>query len=182
GILNHNNNVMKIKVIRDELNQWYLYRDMTGSGNSFINEGTVTDSTYTSSSFFGFLVKQSTSSFFQKHLFDDIEIKNYVPDKIAPEIVGVTAISSTKVDVLFNEPVEKSSNIFSNYHANNGLGMPTDVAVDIQNAALVHLTFENQFTNGYVYTLSVEGIKDLAGNKTENTKVNFSFYVPQQYD
>ncbi|MEO8853986.1 MAG: lamin tail domain-containing protein [Ginsengibacter sp.] len=182
GILNHSSNVMKVKVIRDESNQWLLYRDMTGSGNSFINEGTVTDSTYTNSNFFGFLVKQSTSSFFQKHFFDDIEIKNYVPDKTAPEIVSVTAVSSTTLDILFNEPLEKSSNIFSNYSANNALGMPTYVTLDAQNPALVHLTFENLFTNGYAYTLTVNGVKDLDGNKTENAKASFSFYIPQQYD
>lgn len=182
GILNHSNNVMKIKVIRDELNRWYLYRDMTGSGNSFVNEGTATDSTFTNSDFFGFLVKQSTSAFFQKHFFDDVEVKNYLPDKTPPEIVSVTAISSTNIDVLFNEPLEKSSNIFSNYSGNNGLGMPAIVTVDAQNPALVHLTFENQFANGYVYTLTADGIKDFAGNKTENTKANFSFYVPKQYD
>ena len=74
GILNNSNNVMKIKVIRDAANQWILYRDLSGTGNSYTSEGSVTDATYTSSAFFGFYIKQSTASFFQKHFFDDIEI------------------------------------------------------------------------------------------------------------
>ena len=64
----------------------YFTRDMSGTGNTYITEGTVTDATYTSSSFFGFLVKQSTASFFQKHYFDDIEIKHYGADITPPSI------------------------------------------------------------------------------------------------
>ena len=51
GVLNTNNNVMKIKVIRDASNQWILSRDLSGSGNSYTSEGSVTDATYISSVF-----------------------------------------------------------------------------------------------------------------------------------
>lgn len=182
GVLNHSSNVMKIKVIRDESNQWVLTRDLSGSGNSFVIEGTATDATYSSSSYFGFLINQSTSSFFQKHFFDDIEIKKYAPDIIPPEIISVTTISSTAIDILFDEPIDKSGNIFSNYEANTGLGMPSSAIVDPQNPSLVHLTFANSFINAYAYTLIVKDVKDLSGNAVKNAKATFSFYIPQQYD
>jgi hypothetical protein len=38
GVLNSSNNVMKIKVIRDASNQWKLYRDLSGTGNSYTAE------------------------------------------------------------------------------------------------------------------------------------------------
>ncbi len=69
GVLNSSNNVMKIKVIRDASNQWILSRDLSGTGNSYTTEGSVTDATYTSSAFFGFYIKQSTSSFLSKAFF-----------------------------------------------------------------------------------------------------------------
>lgn len=183
GILNNSNNVMKIKVTRDAANQWILNRDMSGTGNSFINEGSVTDATYTSSSFFGFNIKQSTAGFFQKHFFDDIEIKNYTPDISPPAIQSAIAISPTVLDVLFNEPIETiSSQQLSNYSIANISGSPVTVLHDPTNSSLVHLTFTNQFTNAAHYTLTVNGVKDLAGNAISNGTANFSFYIPQQYD
>lgn len=183
GILNRTNNVLKIKVIHDESNEWKLFRDVTATGNSYVNEGKTFDSTYDSSEYFGFLVKQSSSGFFQKHFFDDIQISQFVPDVIAPQIQSATAISATKVDVLFNEAVDKiSSELFSNYSANNGLGMPSEVILDTTNPNLVHLTFNNSFTNGIAYTLIINNVKDVAGNAINSQSATFSFYFPQQYD
>lgn len=183
GILNHTNNSLKIKVIRDANNKWILYRDVSGTGNSYASEGSVIDTTYTTTSFFGFLIKQSTAGFFQKHFIDDIEIKNYIADIIPPSIQSAMATSSSTVDVLFDEPFDKASaGLFSNYSANKGLGMPVSIIVDTHNPSLVHLIFENKFANGEVYTLTLNGIQDLSGNVMSNGIATFSFYVPQQYD
>ena len=47
GTLDQSNNIFKIKVTRDSIGKWNLYRDFTGTGNSYTKEGTATDSTYT---------------------------------------------------------------------------------------------------------------------------------------
>ena len=183
GVLNNSNNVIKIKVTRDGGNQWILLRDISGTGNSYISEGSVTDATYTFSSFFGFYIQQSTASFFQKHFFDSIEIKNYVPDITAPVIQSATAISSTALDVLYNEPVEMASGqLITNYSVNNSLGIPLTVAPDVANPSLVHLTFGTGFSNAVTYTLTINGVKDFAGNAISNGTASFGFYTPQQYD
>ncbi|MEO9144208.1 MAG: lamin tail domain-containing protein [Ginsengibacter sp.] len=183
GVLNKSSSVMKIKVIRDASGQWILNHDLSGTGNTYTTEGSVSDVTYTTSSYFGFLIKQSTSSFFQKHFIDDIEIKGYVPDVTSPTIQSAVATSTTTLDISFDEPVEKTSaSLFSTYAANNSIGMPVSANVDAQDPTLVHLTFENHFTNGVAYILSVNGIKDLSGNVLDNGTVTFSFYRAQQYD
>ena len=182
GVLNHSNNIFKIKVTCDSLSKWTLYFDPSGSGNSYVKEGIVSDSIYKTSSWFGFLIKQSTSSFFQKHYFDNIEIKKFVADVLPPKILSVTAVTNNKVDIIFDEPIKNSSNIFSNYSANNGLGMPTITEIDSQNSSLVHLTFENPFTNDYTYTLTVSGIQDLSGNEINNATSTFTLYEAEQYD
>ncbi|HVZ97996.1 MAG TPA: lamin tail domain-containing protein [Chitinophagaceae bacterium] len=183
GILNNSDNVMKIKVSRNASSQWTLSRDMTGTGNSYVSEGTATDTTYTTSAYFGFLIKQSTASFFQKHFFDDIVISNYVPDTTPPVIESATATSSSTVDLLFNESLEPSSSQdISNYSADNGLGMPLSAVLDGSNSALVHLTFPGSLTNGIMYTLTVNNVKDIAGNAIGNGTAIFSYYTPQQYD
>jgi len=38
------------------------------------------------------------------------------------------------------------------------------------------------FANGTGYALLINNVKDLAGNIVHDSKVNFSFYIPQQYD
>lgn len=183
GVLNTSSNAMKIKVFRNAANQWNLSRDLSGTGNSYFNEGVVNDATYLTSAYFGILVKQSTASFFQRHFFDDIEVKAYVPDVTAPSIISSTAISSTAVDVLFNEPVElASSQLTSNYMANNGIGMPVSAVRDNVNSALVHLVFASAFANGTIYQLTVNGVTDLSGNAISNGTSNFSFYTPKLYD
>ena len=183
GILNTSNNVMKIKVIRDATDKWTLLRDINGTGNSYISEGSAVDATYANSSYFGFLIKQSTNSFFQKHFFDDININHYTPDVTPPLIESVTAVSNTQVDVLFNEPLDAaSSQLFSNYSVNNNLGMPASVFADTENASLIHLIFNSTFTNGVTYTLIINSVKDAAGNPINDTTTTFSFYTPQQYD
>ena len=183
GILNRSNNILKIKVIRNESNEWTLYRDLNGTGNSYIKEGEAIDSTYNSSAYFGFLIKQSTAAFFQKHFFDEIVINDFVPDTTAPHIQSAAVISHSQLDILFDEEVENaSSKLFSNYFVNNGLGMPSALNADSMNPRLIHLSFDKSFTNGIEYTLIINGVKDLYGNKMINEKIAFAFYAPQTYD
>lgn len=182
-LLNTSNNTIKIKVTRDENDNWILWRDVTGTGNNFVSEGSVVDNTFQTSAYFGFLVKQSTASFFQKHFFDDIYIKTYVPDVMPPAVVSATATSGNSVDILFDEPVDKtSSEKTENYFGSNGLGLPVSAMLDAQNTALVHLTFIGEFANGIDYSLIIEGVMDMAGNILTNGSVNFSYYTPQRYD
>ncbi len=183
GILNTSNNVMKIKVIRDAANQWTLFRDLTGTGNSYVSEGSVIDATFTTSSFFSIWVHQSTASFFQKHFFDDIEVKPYVPDTTPPSIQSVTAASANTLDVLFSEPVDPStSQTLTNYSVNNRLGNPTAATLDASNNSVMHLSFANNFSNGVLYTITINGVQDLSGNAVSNGNSTFSYYTAQRYD
>ena len=183
GTTNNSSNSIKIKVTRDAANQWSLSRDLSGSGSSFINEGTAVDATYTTSAYFGFLIKQSTASFFQKHFFDDIEIKAFVPDIIPPAVLSATTTSNNTIDVLFNEPLESSSSqVAANYAANNNIGAASTATLDAGNSALVHLSFNTAFPNGVISTLTISGVQDLPGNTLSNGTTTFSFYTPQQYD
>ena len=183
GILNTSNNTLKLKVIRDAANVFTLYRDITGTGNSYTSEGSIIDATYTTSSFFGIAIKQSTASFFQRHFFDDIDIKAYTPDITPPTIISTTALSINTIDVLFNEPVDAiSSQVAANYVANNAIGAATTAIIDGGNNALVHLSFLNNFANGIINTLTINGVQDMIGNTLNNGVATFFFYTPQPYD
>jgi hypothetical protein len=184
NILNVSTSVMKIKVTRNAANQWTLYRDLSGTGNTYVADGApVVDATFTTSSFFGIYVKQSTSTFFQKHYFDDIEVKAFVPDVTPPVIVSASATSVNTVDVLFNEPVDlTTSQVVANYVANNGLGTPTSAVRDASNTSLVHLTYAANFPSGTNVTLTINNVQDLSSNAIVNGTTIFSFYIPKRYD
>ena len=180
------NIAVKIKVTRDTFNQWTLSHDVTGTGNSWLTEAVVVDSTFSSSLFFGVFVKQSTASFFQRHFVDDILVKPYFQDTIPPLIQSVTVTSNHSVDLLLNKSLDKySSQLEMNYFANQSLGFPTSAVLDTINSSLVHLFFLDSFSDGMNYQLTVNGVKDLAGNSIVNGLCNFIYfapYIPHQYD
>ncbi len=168
------NNLIKIKVTRSSTNVFTLERDMTGLGTSYVTEGTpTTDATHTTSANFGFLVVQSTASFFGKHFFDDISISQ---DITAPTIVSNTILSSTALDVLFNENLDATSaQVLTNYNVNNGIANPTTALRDATNNALVHLTFANPFANNTLNTLTVTGVQDLFTNAITTQTTAFTY-------
>jgi hypothetical protein len=183
-VLNHSSNTLKIKTVRDASNQWALLRDTTGTGNNYVSEGSAIDNTYTSSAYFGILIKQSTASFFQKHYFDDIVVKPYLPDITPPVVLSAISTSANTMDILFNEPLDTNSNrIARNYIINNNL--PSAIIQDSINPTLLHLTVTGSFLNGINNQLIINGVKDVAGNALLNDTVTFSYvasYAAQQYD
>ncbi len=181
GILNKSSNTLRIKVTRDAGYNWSLYRDERALSGSYFKEGAFVDSVYTSSSFFGILVKQSTSSFFQKHFFDDIIIQKFVPDTIPPAIKSVNAVSQQMLDIYFSEPLDiQSAEQPGNYFVNN-IGNPVTAILD-GNTSIVHLTFAKSFAKGVGYTLSVNDVKDLQANVLSGGTVNFIYNTVQHYD
>lgn len=177
GVTNFSNNVLKIKVVRSQTNVWNLERDVTGTGNSYVSEGTVTDAIYLSSSFFGVAITQSTASFFNKHFFDDFYAGPIIYDLTPPVLASAVPISATELDVLFDEIVEQSTaETASNYSVNNGIGIPLTALRDNVNHKLVHLTFGNSFSSGQLYTLTVNNVEDLSSNPIANGTISFTFY------
>ncbi len=184
GLLNAASSTIRIRVTRNAANLWTLSRDMGAiSTGVFVPEGTVTDATYTTSSYFGIWVRQSTAGFFQKHFFDDIEVKDFVPDNIPPVLVSANAVSPTLLEVLFNEPLQAASaSNPANFLVNNNIGNPATAAPDPSNPLLVRLSFTNPFPNGVNCQLVVNGVSDLAGNTLTNGTTSFSYYTPKRYD
>lgn len=179
SVASGSNNLIKIKVTRSSANLFTLERDMTGTGSSYFTEGTITDGSFSSSSSFGFAIKQSTASFFGKHVFDDINIATIVADVTAPTIVNNTVISNTQLDVLFNETVEiTSAQNMANYTVNNSVGNPNTATRDASNFSLVHLSFTTPFTNAIVNTLTVSSVQDIALNAITSATTNFTYLAP----
>ncbi|MES2565999.1 MAG: lamin tail domain-containing protein [Bacteroidota bacterium] len=172
-------NVIKIRVTRSSSNLFTLERDITGSGTSYFTEGTITDGTYTTTTTFGFAIKQSTATFFGKHVFDDVNIAAIVLDVTPPNIVSSTVISNNQLDVLFNEPVEiASAQTTTNYLVNNAIGNPNSAVRDASNFSLVHLSFTSTFLNATINTLTISGVKDPSLNAVSSATTSFTYIAP----
>lgn len=176
GVLNNSSNTIKLKVTRNASNQWELLRDLTGTGSSFTSEGTAIESTFTTSNYMGFLVKQSTPTFFNKHFFDDVSVTAYSPDVIPPALVSATVTSPNSVDIMYSEPVTQSSAQNQlNYLVSNGVGIAVSAVRDASNFALVHLSFLNNFPNSVLLTLTATSISDLSGNVLNTGSIQFMY-------
>lgn len=166
-----------IKVTRDAAGNWSLYVDPAG-GTAYGLEATGTDNTYTTTSFFGVACVYTISSA-TKFYFDDFYNGAIIVDVTAPSIVSSTVISSTQVDVLFDENVDlTTSQTLTNYSADNGLGNPSVASRDITNLSLVHLTFATAFTNALLNTLTVINVQDMSANAITTASTTFTYFAP----
>ncbi len=171
----HNKNI-RIKVTKGAFGSWVVSADYAG-GDTYEVEGTAIDNDVTSSAYFGFLIKQSTTSFHLKHYFDDIYIGPQIIDTKKPSVSNTTATTKNTISIITDETVNTLGTIFS---LNNGYGSPDNVGL---NGNKILLTYTNDFVNDN-YELTVNQLSDLAGNQLD-TVVTFSYLqlnIPQDGD
>lgn len=181
--LNNSSNRFRVKVICTITNQWILQRDLTATGNNYISEGVVTDATYTSGAFFCFAIRQSTTTFFRRHFFDDLLISPYQADLSPPALVSLFAIGPRQLDCLFDEALSlSSSQQVLHYTADCGLGYPVSAVRDPANPALVHLLFSNPFPTDTLCRLTLYNIEDLWQNTMPLASRSFVYHPVQRYD
>lgn len=179
GICNVSNNVLKIKVTCSATNVWKLERDISGTGANYIQEGTITDATITTSSYFGISITQSTATFFQKHFFDDFYIGPIILDVTPPVLVSATPMNATQIDILFNEGLEQiSAENTANYSLTPAISI-LNATLDGSNPALVHLTLAGPMSNGTTYTLDANAISDLQANISGIQSTQFNYLVAE---
>jgi len=84
-----------------------LFADLSG-GQNFILQGTASDPGMLTGTYFGIL-NVYTSSNANKFFYDDIYIGNEIIDNQPPVLTSAAAVSSTQLDVLFNESLDPTS-------------------------------------------------------------------------
>lgn len=178
------NNIVRVKVTRTAAGLWTVYSDTTG-GSNWVTEGSVTNNTFTTSNYSGLFCKYTISNMNDFYL-DDVYAGPIIVDNIPPQLSSVTVLSSTQLDVLFNEPVDQTtSQTLLNYSVNNSIGNPVTTVRDGSNPALVHLTSGNAFTSAVNYLLYVSNVQDIAGNAMATDSIGFQYFplsVPAYHD
>ncbi len=95
-----------------------------------------------------------------------------IADIAPPRMLSATALTTTSLQISFNEPIHNTLTI-NNFSANNGLGAPQSIV--IENDTSVVLTFANAFVSNQNNTLTTNGAVDCAGNVLNNGTISFAF-------
>ncbi|MCS6990527.1 MAG: lamin tail domain-containing protein [Chitinophagales bacterium] len=173
-------NSVRVKVTRTADGTFSLYADYNG-GTAFVLEGTSVDNTISSSQYFGFFCKY-TSTRSDKFYFDDVYAGPPQVDTVAPSVQQVTIASPQSLYVQFSEPLEaNSAQQPAHYWLNEPSNTPTTIVLDDVTKSLVTLSFDVPLVQG-VNSLAVFQIADLAGNILVADTVVFVFQPPQPGD
>ena len=141
--------------------------------DDWFEEGTVTDTEYIQSSFFGIHCFY-TSTRSSKFSFDDIQVNGNTYNDLSPPLIDTVFSTNEKsVIIKFNEPVDGSSAAVRTNYVLNDLAYSQSVTTA---GNIATLEFENAFT--VINKLTVSAVEDLAFNKMSDTTVQF-IYIDQ---
>jgi hypothetical protein len=162
----------KIKVSRDHLGRWELFTDV-GPGGNYTHQGTVVDTVHTRSTYFGIFCNY-TSTRSDKFFFDDFTVRG-IPllDTLPPDIISVNIKSGTELSLTFTERIDPETALNkNNFTVDHSIGSPSNVSLENK---LVILSFAIPFSTEFSYTITISGIKDLAGNIMRETSSKFHY-------
>lgn len=167
GLLNQNNNVLKVKVERSPAGEWRLYSDTSGTGQQYQLEGSVVDVQQQSGHWFGLrLVYSGTRA--DKFFFDDFEVLGGpIPDTIAPEVVDATLVGSSGIRLTFSEAPTPGSLLNRDTYELIGFGPPFRATG--QGDSSVLLEWISSFPQPAWLELDILGLMDSAGNRLDTT-------------
>jgi hypothetical protein len=175
------NNIFKIKITRTSNNEFRLYDDASGTGNAYVLEGSVFETAYQTTAWFGFLIKFSTANT-QKFFFDDIVVSAIVIDTSAPKLDSVWAEDSLHCVVKFNEAIDTITAVNISNFTLNGIINPISAKKSSSDNTAVVLLFASPFTVNILNTLQVNNVKDLSGNIMIGSNKSFKYTILQNGD
>jgi hypothetical protein len=160
---------VRVRVEHDS-GQWTL-SIRTNDSTEFEEQGIVSDDQIRESNFFG-LVVQFTSSYRSSFYFDDVFISgDPFMDIFPPEIDTIIVISENRVRVKFNEELDL---VYSEQNLSVTLDPELEI-VDVRFPSLTEmdLYFSRSIPPNEVIRLNLTGIRDIAGNISDNLLAEF---------
>ena len=185
GTTNHSSSVFKIKVTSDAKRNFMLWLDSTGLGDNFIYVGSVLDTTIKKSNYFGIVVRQSTTSFHNRHIFDDFYIGKIITDTIKPFVKNVEIKSPDTLQIFFSEKLSSKSLNLLNFEINNTIGNPFSGRFISADSSVVELAMVNSLAANTTYNFGLKNCVDKAGNLLTDTIFQLKWFQtekPQKYD
>jgi hypothetical protein len=170
---------LRIKVKNDNAGNWELYVDTLG-GKNFVLDASINDNSIISSSYFGILCN-FTSSNSKGFTFDDFYVGPEIIDNSPPEIKNIQVTDNKNINLSFNEPIESNSLKNSSFSID-----PGSIAIESFNVStsltLINISLKSELQSPVDYTLTINNIEDLAGNKAASLKIDFTYLETSFYD
>lgn len=172
---------LRIKVVHKMGGTWEIWADPTGGAN-FQLQALGNDSLVNTGQFFGILCRY-TSSNATKMYFDDFYVGEIQVDITPPELLSLTVPSDTTLELQFSEALAQTpAGLPENYKVQPANQQPHKVELSTAIPGLVSMAFRNPFQSEVTYTLTVDSVKDFAGNRSGPFIRSFSIYQPRPYD
>jgi len=180
GVVNSStSNPFRLKVTRNTGGLFTLQYD-DGNTGTYTTAGSGNDATYATATHFGIRIEQSTAaSAVSNHFFDDISVAPIPVDNTPPELLTATIVSDTQIDLTFNEPLEQTTAEEENNYSIVPFNSAALVVLDGADPTLVHLTLAIAMQSGNTYSITVNGVEDLAGNACANETADVTYLIPQ---
>lgn len=160
-------NPAKVQLRIDKLGGlWSVKTDYNVSG-VLLEEIMFNDATYDQmqSCIFGFQCVY-TKSRIQSYSFDNIDVNEFVPDKIGPKVQSVKVLDPTSIVVQFDEIIEASNIAISNLQLQPAIEI-IEIKATNDPVTKVVAFLGTPLQSGPTYSLEVKGFVDLAGNKMD---------------
>ena len=156
---------VKIKVTRDAAGNYKLYSKLPPE-TEYLLEGEVQNMDVKQSNYFGLMYVNSASTG-NAYFFDDILVTGNKALDLDPPLMDVFPLKEGNALTLhFSEAMNISAATFV---VDNGIGSPVNISTS-DDKTLIYLTFAKNFRRGEMYTLSVNGLTDIAGNALAQTE------------
>jgi hypothetical protein len=90
------------------------------------------------------------------------------PDITSPELLRAYAVDSLNIILIFNEPLDSLKAVAANYIISDGIGSPQSVITIAATFDKVNLKLSTALSRNKIYTITVSGVTDCAGNIIAN--------------
>lgn len=174
--LNSSNNNLELLVTR--IGDTFSLSHLNLNSQLLTNEGSVYDTNFDRLPYCGIVIRQSTSSFFNKHYFDDLYIGPPIKDSVAPILDSVICRDLKNINLYFNEPVDS---IFMNKVSLfnlNGNSIYLDSITGSSGNTVWKLNFKSQLKSNFFYEIEIDTVRDLFRNINFNMSKQFICLEP----
>ncbi len=120
------------------------------------------------------LVCDYTSSRATLFSFDNIRIEELLPDTAGPILVDITALSASKIELVFDEAIDESSLAAATFDFSSGNLVNTMRLIDPNRLCL---DLQSPLPSDRTVTLTISGLTDLLGNEMESA--SFSLMITE---
>jgi hypothetical protein len=182
GFLNASSSYCKV-ILKQYKDSFQLSR-LDYKTNLIKIEGFVNDSSLDLPNTIGLRIRQSTSSFFNKHFFDNLYAGPIIWDTISPVVDSIKWLNQQQVSIFLSEVCDTLSlKNKSNYEVEN-YGFAGNVTI-LNKGKSILVDFDSILPFNRLLNLSIKNIADLEGNLLDSINYRFKIYKtqnPQSFD